>query len=670
MIPFFFAIDLDAIPEPIYTRNPFAVVSEPIDDKDGVAHNSQNVAFESEELFTASPLEPLGESEPELSGQEKVLELSPDSSALVIAPPGTGKTHLLIDRVARLLNTDQFLNPADELLILSFSRAAVREVSNRLGARAQEGKSDAFDYVRVRTFDSFAGYMLTYEETASGSSGDYEASIRRLNEYIDNGRSEVINEKLNILRYLVVDEIQDLSKDRAELVLRLSRRVLANGGALLMLGDPCQAIYDWDIKEGELRSLEFLRQLRDVIESNEKGSVHSLDRYFRYANPATLAFVRSARKAMGEMGDAPSGTQLTTQLYNRGGLVELYDVESVLSKPGRTAILCRSNIDVHDAVTYLRARGHDVYSDEGTRSIGWPGWISMVLLGWESGTVSLERLEEGIADLFDDEEIAALDWSDMLATLDPRGFQNGYINVERVFSTVESSFPALTDRALAEISVSTVHKSKGLEYSNVLLLEPPIHTSGDPEEVRITYVAATRAKESFSLLRRDRKIFQGSSKGFRRDHVTRGHQFFFQGPEHYEVGSMLSEQVVARTSNWIEEFRRLQNRIWSEYQSKNAVFSGETVFIDGSRRIGVYLSKEAHGDQGVLIGFLSYEAQRSIHYKARQLGSDKVYLPSLPVVRLESFAFPDWSETAEKALGHAGLVVAPVIRGFAELIPV
>ena len=293
--PVFF-VDLDAIPDSNYGDNPFIPELAATSELDAAPANGVDFECDVEAVEDTScqddSRETVDNIEPR-DGQQEVLKLAPDHSALVIAPPGTGKTHLLIEKVASLLNSSELDNPSDELVILSFTRAAVREVSNRLKEKASSDKNELFDYVSVRTFDSFAGYMLTYEEMVDGPNGDYDSAIKRLASYIESGRSEAINDRINALRYLVVDEIQDLSKDRATLVLLLAKVVLQNNGAILMLGDPCQAIYDWDVAAGEMTSREFLAQLRELVETAEKASIHSLDQYFRYSNPGPwLLFVR------------------------------------------------------------------------------------------------------------------------------------------------------------------------------------------------------------------------------------------------------------------------------------------------------------------------------------------------------------------------------------------
>ena len=90
--------------------------------------------------------------------QEQVIELPPEARAIVDAPAGTGKTHVLAGRAARLIGRDG-LTAGDEVLILSFSRAAVSELRVRVSRLGGDGR-----YVGASTFDAFATQLLATEE--------------------------------------------------------------------------------------------------------------------------------------------------------------------------------------------------------------------------------------------------------------------------------------------------------------------------------------------------------------------------------------------------------------------------------------------------------------------------------------------------------------------------
>src|SRR5438105_12319533 len=90
-----------------------------------------------------------------LSVQQRVIVDAPvDDRLLVLAAAGTGKTHVLVERMKRLI-AENDLAPGREVLALSFSRAAVRELRRRL---AQDGGPGRL--VRPVTFDSLATRFL------------------------------------------------------------------------------------------------------------------------------------------------------------------------------------------------------------------------------------------------------------------------------------------------------------------------------------------------------------------------------------------------------------------------------------------------------------------------------------------------------------------------------
>ena len=93
--------------------------------------------------------------------QRAVVELPADAMALVTAPAGAGKTYTLVRRLDRLVAEEDL--SAGEILVLTFSRAAVRELRERL---LRHG--DAARHVRVQTFDSWALDMLTKVDEQGG----------------------------------------------------------------------------------------------------------------------------------------------------------------------------------------------------------------------------------------------------------------------------------------------------------------------------------------------------------------------------------------------------------------------------------------------------------------------------------------------------------------------
>lgn len=88
-----------------------------------------------------------------LPPQQAVIEARLDQNILVLAPPGTGKTHTLIERLVSALDRKPHVVDAGELLVLSFTRAAVGEIRERIAKAIADGAPSRLRYVQVRTFD-------------------------------------------------------------------------------------------------------------------------------------------------------------------------------------------------------------------------------------------------------------------------------------------------------------------------------------------------------------------------------------------------------------------------------------------------------------------------------------------------------------------------------------
>jgi len=72
--------------------------------------------------------------------QRSIIDLPPSARTLVNAAAGTGKTHTLVERMTKLVERDD-LSSGDDLLVLSFSRAAVAELRRRMALRGGDANA-------------------------------------------------------------------------------------------------------------------------------------------------------------------------------------------------------------------------------------------------------------------------------------------------------------------------------------------------------------------------------------------------------------------------------------------------------------------------------------------------------------------------------------------------
>lgn len=101
-----------------------------------------------------------------LNPEQRLAVETIDRPVLVMAPVGTGKTHVLTERIARML--DAGIDPR-RILCLSFTNKAAREIRDRLAARF--GKTGMA--VHSGTFHSLCAQIIRAESGLLGIDGDF-----------------------------------------------------------------------------------------------------------------------------------------------------------------------------------------------------------------------------------------------------------------------------------------------------------------------------------------------------------------------------------------------------------------------------------------------------------------------------------------------------------------
>ena len=132
--------------------------------------------------------------------QEEIIRDDTSRYIVVIAGPGSGKTMVLVHKLASLLLLEDV--KSDQLLMLTFSRAAATEFKSRLikliGSVAQ--------YVDIKTFHSYSFDLLG----KVGNLTESDDIVRTAADMIANGEVEIGRITKTVL---VIDEAQDMDKD-------------------------------------------------------------------------------------------------------------------------------------------------------------------------------------------------------------------------------------------------------------------------------------------------------------------------------------------------------------------------------------------------------------------------------------------------------------------------
>ncbi|MGW0668084.1 UvrD-helicase domain-containing protein [Streptomyces sp. NPDC002746] len=480
------------------------------------------------------------DSPPLTEEQQAVVDQPWNTRLLVTAGAGAGKTHTLVRRLDALMSDDEVALEAREILVLSFSRAAVRELRERIAQHAREARR-----VRVQTFDSWAYALLRSEQP------DREWSALRFDERIGEAteailRGAVENSETGAPAHVVIDEVQDLVGDRRDMVETLLDRFQDSCG-FTVVGDGAQAIFGFQVADEKARAAEtnyFFDWLRgsyqdDLVELHLSANFRARTGEARGALPLGIPLQRlpsdSGEAAAAGEDIHRSLTDLLRTCPSLGTVTDAFTLDSLRDFPGTCAILCRDNRQALVLSDVLFAHGvrHRLQRDFQERPV--PAWVSAVLRG--AGTTNLA--EERFQALLDSGPVPPVGsrtriWRSLRSVARaPRGL----IDVSAVRRAVaEGRFPDdLAAVEPADLVVSTVHRAKGLEFDRVIVVEPASmaelrkqHTDIDPAaEARALYVAMTRPRDDLfridppdtALIRRDRisgRLYAGGWRPYQR----------------------------------------------------------------------------------------------------------------------------------------------------------
>ncbi|WP_373692493.1 UvrD-helicase domain-containing protein [[Mycobacterium] kokjensenii] len=422
--------------------------------------------------------------------QVAVVEASVDARLLVIAGAGQGKTEVVASRIDSLVK-DYDLSASEEILVLSFSRAAVSAVKSRLTLRDVACPN-------VRTFDSFANYLLL--EADIEPAGSFDARIRRATKVLVE--SDEVPDVVASLQHVVIDEVQDLVGDRADFVLALLERLDKNAG-ITALGDPLQGVYDFVLEESlsDTTSDDFFEALKDVFNCETAG----LGRNYRAQGDDPRNIVELGND-LWELWENEEGYVAESFLDEAvGGLDHLGHIgkwHNLVPCEGKTtAILCATNADALRVSRFLRWKKVPHAVRRHAQDFGAARWIAEALGPLPGPKERRSEIEAALETILDE---TARDgkWNELKA-LEGRAGDFDALDLVRVHKRIRAgAIPLpLTEPDHSAVIVSTIHRAKGLEFDRVFVVKPTWEPDDEDSwtRVRRDYVALSRARETIVI---------------------------------------------------------------------------------------------------------------------------------------------------------------------------
>lgn len=448
--------------------------------------------------------------------QEEIIESEPTDRIIINAGPGTGKTWTLIEKIIYMVSEKDV--DASNILVLCFSRAAVEVIKNRLSAAASEGRIDySWRNIDIRTFDSFATYMLAWvqqelpELLPAGFNLEANNYEQRIQQAI-----KILEQKKDILgdyEQIIVDEVQDLVGNRAKMVITLLSGLPESCGFTL-LGDSCQALYDYlaDDDPGVMTSEQFYDELFEcfpcanyysLIENHRQGDeLGSVMLPYRNAILGGDASTRS-EKAAEILAEIPFA-DIRLQHFSR-------NTAGQYARQGTLGILTRTNGQALQISAWLRNENVPHSLQRGMGMLGLGDWISKVFYSYKNETVDESAFIAQHILTYPNETIdrAKERWYALVNSQISVSPKQRYEVRDLLFGLIRNSrepeiYRSENEKAYA-ITVSNIHRAKGREFDSVILIDDVIKamTEQDNDDIlehKVCYVALTRPKKKIEFV--------------------------------------------------------------------------------------------------------------------------------------------------------------------------
>lgn len=401
---------------------------------------------------------------------------------VVAAGPGSGKTRVLVHKLASLLLLEDVKH--EQLLMLTFSRAAATEFKQRL----IELIGNAAHFVEIKTFHSYCFDLL-------GRIGNLEDSknvVAKAAEMIRQG--DVEPNKIG-KTVLVIDEAQDMGTEEYSLV----KALMTNNEEMrvIVVGDDDQNIYEFRGSDSN-----YMYQLAQEggstfveMTENYRSTHHLVD----FANGFLKAIDKRIKKTpiismRKEMGWVEVTRHQSAYMYQPL-------VENLLrhKDKGTSCVLTQTNEEAVILMGLLRKRGINsklIQSMDGLRF--WNMAEMRYFLKYIDKRIKTPLITE---ELWEEAKHATYSVYDRSLSLMyvkhcVEQFEQvnkvKYLNDFREF-VFESSVEDFCDVSGADVVVSTIHKAKGREFDDVYMLISGSYVK-DAHLMRRYYVGITRAK--------------------------------------------------------------------------------------------------------------------------------------------------------------------------------
>ncbi len=407
---------------------------------------------------------------------------------VVAAGPGSGKTRVLVHKLASLLLMEDVKH--EQLLMVTFSRAAATEFKKRLLRLI----GNAAHFVDIKTFHSYCFDLL-------GRVGDLEKSSGIIREATAKIKIREIEPNRVTKTVLVIDEAQDMDADEYGLIATLME--VNEDMRVIAVGDDDQNIYAFRGASSEYLK-KFIRE-KEAVKYELTENYRSRSNLVAFTNQ----FVQTIRGRLKKDPIVPVNKEcgnLKLVRHNSDNLI-IPVVNDVVNTglAGTTCVLTKTNEEALHTTGWLLKKGLPaklIQTNEG---------FALYNLDEIRFFIHCLNLREDVYLI--DKEI----WQKAKSALVKRFSRSTRLEIcTNLIKDFELSHPKRKYKSDFEvfvresrledfisggsvtILVSTIHKAKGREFDNVFLLLGNFRLTDDDKR-RELYVAMTRARTNLTI---------------------------------------------------------------------------------------------------------------------------------------------------------------------------
>ncbi|WP_026764550.1 RecQ family ATP-dependent DNA helicase [Sediminibacterium salmoneum] len=420
--------------------------------------------------------------------QLQIINDSANQYIVVAAGPGSGKTRLLVHKLASLLLAEDVKH--EQLLMLTFSRSAATEFKKRL----MDLIGNAANFIEIKTFHSYCFDLL-------GRVGSLLESGNIINTAVEKIRSGDIETFRITKTVLVVDEAQDMNKEEYELVKALMEQ--NEEMRVILVGDDDQNIYGF--RGSDAAFMQELISEKGAIKYELTENYRSKDNIVSFSNMWASTISKRLKTDPCFASQSQNGIIQITEYQKNNIIVPLSDNISKADLSGSSCVLTKTNEEALVLTSLLLQKGVQaklIQSNDGFNL---------------SNLYELRYFSEIINANTDSPIIFEEDWANakqkLITHIKTSSKKELAISVIKTFEETntikkyKSDWRSLLFESKIEdfikidseiVYVSTIHKAKGKEFDNVFLLLNNFMPQTD-EDKRQLYVAITRVKSNLSI---------------------------------------------------------------------------------------------------------------------------------------------------------------------------